>query len=303
MTNQGTLIHIDSRRPFGSSADTSTRWSGCGAPSAIPRRWRRGSRRTSRASEPSAPTSRSSTRRSAPPPAKRASRRATTARCSTAGSSPTTRRRCSRSRGAASSSASNCFPTGDDTCSCSRRSSAISRSRRGTAAAGTCASAISTRCSTWRAPERDGWNDVYQDYLERMGPELGTPAGDGAVRGSGPPTSSRPRPRRHHGPDRDRSMGRRRSRRRAGAVGGRAGRGPHRLPAHPSRASATTRELAATWHALLIQLDMYLAAGQLIPVDPKPLGRRLRRAAAVTPEGGGQRAGTGRAPRAGACPR
>ena len=29
-------------------------------------------------------------------------------------------------------------------------------------------------------------------------------------------------------------------------------------------------ELAATWHALLIQLDLYLAAGQLVPVDPAP---------------------------------
>lgn len=29
-------------------------------------------------------------------------------------------------------------------------------------------------------------------------------------------------------------------------------------------------ELAATWHALLIQLDLYLAAGVLIPVDPAP---------------------------------
>ena len=27
-------------------------------------------------------------------------------------------------------------------------------------------------------------------------------------------------------------------------------------------------ELAATWHALLLQLDMYLAAGQLMPADP-----------------------------------
>jgi hypothetical protein len=27
--------------------------------------------------------------------------------------------------------------------------------------------------------------------------------------------------------------------------------------------------LAARWHALLVQLDMYLAAGQLIPVEPK----------------------------------
>jgi hypothetical protein len=26
-------------------------------------------------------------------------------------------------------------------------------------------------------------------------------------------------------------------------------------------------ELAAAWHALLLQLDMYLAAGQLVPVD------------------------------------
>ena len=28
-------------------------------------------------------------------------------------------------------------------------------------------------------------------------------------------------------------------------------------------------ELAATWHALLIQLDMQLASGTLVPVDPK----------------------------------
>ena len=27
-------------------------------------------------------------------------------------------------------------------------------------------------------------------------------------------------------------------------------------------------ELAATWHALLLQLDMYLAAGQLLPAEP-----------------------------------
>ena len=27
-------------------------------------------------------------------------------------------------------------------------------------------------------------------------------------------------------------------------------------------------KLAAAWHALLVQLDMYLAAGQLVPVDP-----------------------------------
>ena len=52
-------------------------------------------------------------------------------------------------------------------------------------------------------------------------------------------------------------------------MGGRAGRGPHRLPAHSS-GIGDDAQLAATWHALLIQLDMYLAAGQLIPVDPKP---------------------------------
>ena len=28
-----------------------------------------------------------------------------------------------------------------------------------------------------------------------------------------------------------------------------------------------TTELAARWNALLIQLDMYLAAGQLVPVE------------------------------------
>ena len=28
-------------------------------------------------------------------------------------------------------------------------------------------------------------------------------------------------------------------------------------------------ELASAWHALLLQLDMYLAAGQLVPADPE----------------------------------
>jgi uncharacterized protein YndB with AHSA1/START domain len=32
--------------------------------------------------------------------------------------------------------------------------------------------------------------------------------------------------------------------------------------------TATDARLAATWHALLVQLDMYLAAGMIVPVDP-----------------------------------
>ena len=157
-------------------------------------------------------------------------------------------------------------------CSCSRRSSATSQSRRGTAAAGTCASATSTRCSARVPPTRDGWKDVYQDYLERMGPELGS-AGPATVRcgGSGPPTSSltarpraspRTRPRSKHG---------------ARPV---TSDEPVQWEVEPAGNHTVYRlthqgigddaQLAATWHALLVQLDMYLAAGQLIPVDPKP---------------------------------
>lgn len=38
----------------------------------------------------------------------------------------------------------------------------------------------------------------------------------------------------------------------------------------------TDAELAARWHALLIQLDLYLAAGVLVPVDPAPWVERYR---------------------------
>jgi hypothetical protein len=34
-------------------------------------------------------------------------------------------------------------------------------------------------------------------------------------------------------------------------------------------AAGDDADLAATWHALLAQLDMYLAAGQLVPTDPE----------------------------------
>jgi uncharacterized protein YndB with AHSA1/START domain len=115
------------------------------------------------------------------------------------------------------------------------------------------------------APEDAGWQEVYQDYLERMGPELGVPTGDGTLcweRAT------------HVPPDRVREVA---------ADPAAWGAGDHaRAPLHwdvqPTEDGTVYRvtheeiggdaELAATWHALLVQLDMYLAAGQLVPVDP-----------------------------------
>jgi hypothetical protein len=113
--------------------------------------------------------------------------------------------------------------------------------------------------------DRRSWEDVHEDYLRRMGPALGVPAGGGAM------TWERAT---HVAPER------------VGAATGkfdfeawgaaeRAGDPVHweieavevgtryRLTHH---AVGDDAELAATWHALLVQLDMYLAAGQLVPV-------------------------------------
>jgi uncharacterized protein YndB with AHSA1/START domain len=113
----------------------------------------------------------------------------------------------------------------------------------------------------------DEWQDVYTDYLERMGPELGTPTGDGAM------TWERAT---HVDQERVRTvMGEPES---WGAAD--HGDEPLQWDVEPGATGTLYRlthsgigadpELAATWHALLIQLDMYLAAGQLVPVEPKP---------------------------------
>jgi uncharacterized protein YndB with AHSA1/START domain len=118
------------------------------------------------------------------------------------------------------------------------------------------------------APSQDGWQDVFGDYVERMGPALGTPDGHGAM------TWERST---HVDPDRVHAVA-------TGELdewgaGDHAGE-PLDWQTEPGATGTVYRlthagigddaALAAEWHALLIQLDMYLAAGQLMPVESKP---------------------------------
>jgi uncharacterized protein YndB with AHSA1/START domain len=113
------------------------------------------------------------------------------------------------------------------------------------------------------------WRAVYDDYLDRMGPEVGVRASDGSM------TWERST---HVDPDRVRA-----ATSDPGEIeawgGSEHAADPVRWDIEPTEDGTLYRlthqaigddaELAATWHALLIQLDMYLAAGQLIPVAPK----------------------------------
>lgn len=123
----------------------------------------------------------------------------------------------------------------------------------------------------------DGWEAVYDDYLRRMGPPLGVPSADGAV------TWERAT---HVDPDRVRAAV-------SDAVAiaawgaGDEPTGALRWDIEPSGEGTLYRlthtavgddaDLAARWHGLLIQLDMYLAAGQLVPVDGRDWAEAYRR--------------------------
>lgn len=112
-----------------------------------------------------------------------------------------------------------------------------------------------------------GWEAVYADYLRRIGPSLGEPTGDGGLRWERAT---------HVEPD---AVQRAVADPEAWGANGHAG-DPVRWDVETAETGSrfvavhdgigTDAELAATWHALLIQLDMYLAAGQLVPVDPAP---------------------------------
>lgn len=121
-----------------------------------------------------------------------------------------------------------------------------------------------------RGDGADGdWRAVYDDYLDRMGPELGVRGADGSM------TWERAT---HVDPDRVRA-----ATTDAGEIDAWGGRehaaDPVRWEVEPTghgtvyrlthEAAGDDADLAATWHALLVQLDMYLAAGQVIPVDHK----------------------------------
>jgi len=119
------------------------------------------------------------------------------------------------------------------------------------------------------ADDEDGSDGmaVFDDYLDRMGPPLGTPTGDGAV------TWERAS---HVPPERVRAVTSEPGERQAWGADGRAG-DPQRWDIEATDHGSVFRltvadigadaERAAEWHALLVQLDMYLAAGQLIPAD------------------------------------
>ena len=113
------------------------------------------------------------------------------------------------------------------------------------------------------------WRRVYDRYVTEIGPPLGRPDGDGAVTWEGSTHVDAERVRAATGdPDAMAAWG---GRERAGD--------PLRWDVEPTEHGTVFRltheaigsdaELAATWHALLIQLDMQLASGALVPVDPK----------------------------------
>ncbi|MEA3021109.1 MAG: hypothetical protein QOI47_2633 [Actinomycetota bacterium] len=112
----------------------------------------------------------------------------------------------------------------------------------------------------------DLWRSEYPRYLERMGPSLGTP---------GPAGSMTWERATHVDPARVRQV--------ASAdleAWGAAGHGddPVRWDVEATSFGScyrlvhdtigTDARLAAEWHALLLQLDMFLAAGQLVEADP-----------------------------------
>ena len=110
---------------------------------------------------------------------------------------------------------------------------------------------------------------LYQRYVERLGPELGGADGRGAMTWERS-THVEPARVRHAttDPAEMAAWG-------AGELTSDALRWDVEATGHGSLFRLThdaigdDAELAATWHALLLQLDMYLAAGVLVPVDPK----------------------------------
>lgn len=119
-------------------------------------------------------------------------------------------------------------------------------------------------------PDDAGWQEVYEDYLERMGPDPGVPLEGGGLRWERGT---------HVSPERVREATADRAALEPWGAADHADE-PLRWDVEPTDHGSVYRlthegiagdvELAATWHALLLQLDMYLATGQLFPVDPEP---------------------------------
>lgn len=118
-------------------------------------------------------------------------------------------------------------------------------------------------------PGDEDWQAVYDDYVTRLGPALGdtTSGGRGLVWERAT----------HVEPDQVRVATSQPDA--LASWGAAAHRGePVRWEIEPAGNGTVYRlvhegidgdaELAATWHALLVQLDMWLAAGQRVPVEP-----------------------------------
>jgi uncharacterized protein YndB with AHSA1/START domain len=120
------------------------------------------------------------------------------------------------------------------------------------------------------APEPPGvadWEAVYADYLDRMGPSLGVPRGDGAMTWERAThvDAARVREACHEPGEVDAWGG---TRLRSDAVRWEVVPEEHGTVYRLTHtAVGDDAELAAQWHALLVQLDLYLAAGMLVPVD------------------------------------
>jgi len=117
------------------------------------------------------------------------------------------------------------------------------------------------------APAIDDWRAIYDDYVARMGPALGVPTADGAMSWERAT---------HVETDRVRAVTTDRAELDAWGAGAHANEPvTWDVTATPDgtiyrlthRSIGNDAHLAATWHALLLQLDMYLAAGQLLPID------------------------------------
>lgn len=122
---------------------------------------------------------------------------------------------------------------------------------------------------TAQGEDQDGWMDVYITYLMRMGPELGKPEVGGAMTWERA-THVEPERVREATTDPAELDNWKGSEHAAEPVSWDIEPTEHgTLYRLTHRAIGDDAELAATWHARLTQLDMYLAAGQLVPVEPK----------------------------------
>jgi uncharacterized protein YndB with AHSA1/START domain len=117
--------------------------------------------------------------------------------------------------------------------------------------------------------EAGDWRTAFDRYLDRMGPPLGSPSAGGTM------TWERAT---HVEPDRVRAVVTEPDELAAWGAAGRrdeplhweiVGTGEGTVYRLTHEGIGDDAELAAAWHALLVELDFYLAAGQTLGVEPK----------------------------------